>query len=87
MNDDLTTKRKRLRFRSWHRGTKELDLLLGRFAERYLDGFGPQELDQYEALLGETDPDLYNWACGKETPPDDRRTPVLELYLNFKFYE
>ena len=42
---------KRLKFRSWHRGTRELDLLLGPFADRHLDRLSAAELAEYEALL------------------------------------
>lgn len=59
----------RLRFRSWHRGTREMDLLLGSFADAHLAAFAPGELDQYEALLLESDPDLYNWITGAAAVP------------------
>lgn len=59
----------RLKFRSWHRGTREIDLLLGSFADAHLDAFSAAELDQYEALLSESDPDLYNWITGTEAWP------------------
>src|SRR5215469_2515586 len=51
-------RRKRLLFRSWHRGTREADLLLGSFAERHLAGFTPEQVDRYEVLLGAEDADL-----------------------------
>ncbi|MGH6916010.1 MAG: succinate dehydrogenase assembly factor 2, partial [Geminicoccales bacterium] len=54
-------RRKRLRYRAWHRGTKEMDLLLGRFADAQLAGMTPAQLDAFEALLCESDPDLYDW--------------------------
>ena len=58
----------RLIYQSHHRGTKEMDLLLGRFAEARLAGFSAGELAQYEALLDASDPDLYNWIMGVEEP-------------------
>ena len=45
------TRRKRLLFRSWHRGTREADLILGSFADEHLAGFDEVQLDRYEALL------------------------------------
>ena len=67
--EDRETRLKRLRMRSWRRGTKEMDLVLGGFADRALDGLDPAALDLYEALLSENDHDLYAWVSGRETPP------------------
>lgn len=53
--------RRRLRFRSWHRGTRESDLLLGGFADQHLGSFDQAALDLYAALLEENDPDLWDW--------------------------
>ena len=58
-------RRKRLRFRSWHRGTKEIDLLLGTFADRHLADFSDEQLAAYEALMLESDPDLFEWITGR----------------------
>ena len=69
MGETTDTRRKRLLYRSWHRGLKEADLLLGSFAERHLDGFTPAELDQWEALLGENDADLLDWIFARRPPP------------------
>lgn len=74
----------RLRFRSHHRGTKEMDLLLGSFAAKYLDDFGVTELAEYEALLAEPDQDIYDWLTGKTAPPPEKLTPVLSLFLQHK---
>ena len=79
--DDLELRRKRMRFRSRHRGTKEIDLLLGDFTDRHLNGFGAAELDAYEALLTEDDADLFNWITGAADPPDEVRSPVLRLLM------
>lgn len=85
MPDHDPVRLKRLYFRSRHRGTKELDALLGRFAERYLGSLTAAELDQYEALLAESDPDLFNWITGSMPPPSAYDTGVLarlaEVYL------
>ena len=54
-------RRKRLLFRSWHRGTREADLILGSFAEQHLAGFDAAQLDRYEGLLNLPDPDIFDW--------------------------
>lgn len=69
--EDIENKRKRLIFRSGHRGTKEMDLIMGSFAERHVPTFSEKELAEYEALLGESDPDLYEWIAGRAAPPPE----------------
>jgi antitoxin CptB len=81
--DDLVRRRKRLKYRSWHRGTKEMDLLLGPFADSCLDGFGPAELGDYEALLEQPEPDVYEWILGRSDPPAAARTGVLDRIIAF----
>ena len=64
-----TRRRKKLVFRAWHRGTREADLLLGRFAEAHVPGFDATQLDQFEALLTENDPDIYDWLTERQAAP------------------
>ncbi|MDX2027333.1 MAG: succinate dehydrogenase assembly factor 2 [Alphaproteobacteria bacterium] len=77
--------RERLRFRSWHRGTREMDLLLGSFADVHLHGFTPEQLDDYEKLLTESDPDLYNWITGAEPVPAAQDSDVMRLLCAHRF--
>lgn len=60
---------KRLRFRAWHRGTRESDYMMGCFFDRFHAQWGESELDWFEALLNEEDPDVLAWAMGTEPPP------------------
>ena len=80
-------RRDRLRFRSWHRGTREMDLLLGRFADAHLAAFSPEQLGQYEVILETGDPDLYNWIAGKEPVPIDQNSEVMRLLCSHRFAE
>ena len=64
----LAVLRRRLRFRSWHRGTREVDLILGGFADRWIDTMDAGELQSYEALLEQNDADLYDWFTDKAPP-------------------
>jgi len=68
MTDNIEARRKRLRFRSWHRGMKELDLLLGGFADRELRAMDETELDLFEALLEVPEPVIYAWFTGQAVP-------------------
>jgi antitoxin CptB len=81
--DATEIRRRRLRFRSWHRGTRELDLLLGPFADARLDTMDATELDQYEAVLQVPDPDIYNWIVQREAIPEHERSAVLNRIIEF----
>ena len=81
----LDAVRRRLKFRSWHRGTRESDLLLGSFADRNLDGFTTDQLARYDRLLECSDPDLYNWMTGREAVPDEHDHDVMRLLKQHRF--
>ncbi|MGI3185369.1 succinate dehydrogenase assembly factor 2 [Nioella aestuarii] len=61
---------KRLRMRAWHRGTKEMDLILGGWADAHLDGADDAALDLFERVLEEEDQDLYQWVSGQVQAPE-----------------
>lgn len=63
-SDGLDDRRKRLLFRCWHRGTREMDLILGRFADAQIAGLSDAELTKLESLIELPDPDLYNAFSG-----------------------
>ncbi|KGJ16253.1 succinate dehydrogenase assembly factor 2 [Paracoccus sanguinis] len=63
--DDHEARLRRLRMRSWRRGTREMDLILGPFADARLQGMDAATLDRLEALLEENDQDLYPWVTAR----------------------
>jgi antitoxin CptB len=67
--EDIAVRRKRLRYQAWHRGTREMDLVLGPFADAHAEGMDDAELDRLEALMSEEDPHLLKWVLGQEAPP------------------
>lgn len=77
--------RKRLTFRAWHRGTREMDLLIGSFAEQYINGFDQNDLVIFESVLLNNDPDVYDWIIGRQKPPADLKSRVLDLLLVHQF--
>lgn len=77
----IEERRRMLIFRSWHRGTREMDLLMGAFADAHVPNFDAAQLDAYEQLLTCQDPDLYDWKCGRATPPPEEDSEVLKLFL------
>lgn len=68
--EDIFMRRKKLRYRAWHRGTREMDLVLGPYADTHTEQMDESELDRLEALMSEEDPPLLKWVMGQETPPD-----------------
>lgn len=84
MSEDPHTKRKRLRYRSWHCGTKELDLLLGRFAEIHLDQFDDGDIALYEEILESNEHDIYGWISGRLAVPAELDNHVMAAILAFK---
>lgn len=77
-------RRRRLIYRSRYTGMKETDLLLGPFAERHVPGFSADQLDCYEHLLTAPDPDIFDWATGRQPVPPEYDTDVMRLLRNFK---
>ena len=66
---DRADRLKRLRFRAWHRGTKEADMLIGGFFDRHADGWDEDQMAWFEILLEEQDVDIMAWAIGTAAPP------------------
>ncbi len=78
---DLPLLRKKLYFQSAHRGTKENDIMLTRFAQKYLDNMDAADMDLYNAFLNETDQDMYAWLVRGET---DYPEKYADLVKNIK---
>lgn len=74
---------KRLRYRSWHRGCKETDVILGHFADEHLHTLNPAQLDVYETLLEEQDVDIWNWLIESAVPSKAEYLPVLGLLKEY----
>lgn len=69
MNEDDAIRLRRLRLRAWRRGTREMDLILGPFADARLGAMPPAEVAAFEALIAEEDTDLLAWVMGQVAPP------------------
>ena len=75
---DRDTRLKRLKIRSWRRGTKEMDMILGPFADQSMERLDLVQLDVYEAMLTENDQDLYQW-FSRQAPEPARYTAILSV--------
>jgi antitoxin CptB len=82
-SDGLDDRRKRLLFRCWHRGTREMDLILGRFADTEIAGLSEAELAQFEYLMDVPDPDLYAALTGKMPPAPDYANALFDRIKSF----
>ncbi len=83
MSETLDKRRKRLRYRCWHRGTKELDLLIGRFADAHVADLSEAQLDRLEELLEVPEPRLYGWIIGRDAPDAEFDHDVMTLLRDF----
>lgn len=75
---DVETRLKRLRFRAWHRGTREADYLFGGYFDAHHASWGAAELDWFEALIEEQDVDVLGWAFGSLPCPSAWNGPMME---------
>jgi antitoxin CptB len=82
-SDGLDDRRKRLLFRCWHRGTREMDLILGRFADAAIADLTDAELEQLEQLIEVPDPDLYAALSGDVFLAQGFRTPLFDRIKSF----
>ena len=68
---DLDPRRRKILFRAWHRGMREMDLIMGRFADDAIAGFSDAELDEFERLIEVLDRDLLSWITGEAEVPEN----------------
>ena len=82
---DRETHIKRLRFRAWHRGTKEADLFVGGYFDSRHPEWGEAEISWFEALLEEQDVDIMAWAMGREPFPAGYAGPMADDFLKLDY--
>lgn len=71
MSETPEDRLKRMRMRAWRRGTKEMDLVLGPYADAHLADMRPAELDLFDSVLAENDTDLLPWVLGQAAAPEN----------------
>lgn len=82
--ENLEIRRKLLLWRASHRGTKEMDLMLGGFVRDNIDSMQPSELDELEALIALPDPQLLAWIMGEDPVREDYRSATTERLLAYR---
>lgn len=80
----LDPRRRRILFRCWHRGLREMDLVFGQFAEAEIAKLSDAELDELETIMGEEDNDLVRWVMGTWPVPERFQTPMFQRIAAFK---
>jgi antitoxin CptB len=79
----LDPRRRRILFRSWHRGTREMDLIMGRFADACLADLDERDLDALEQLLEAQDQDVFDWVVGQAATPPENDTDLMRKLQAF----
>ena len=79
MSETREVRLKRLKIRSWRRGMREMDMLLGPFSDGPLSELSDAELDIYEQLLSENDQEIYRWISGQEEIPDQYQALIRSV--------
>lgn len=80
---DLDPRRRKILFRAWHRGIREMDLLMGQFADAEIGTLTESELDDFEALIEVPDRDLFSWITSSEETPTNYDTALFRRLKAF----
>jgi antitoxin CptB len=83
-SEGLDARRRRLLFRAWHRGMREVDLITGRFADAHIATLSEAEVDDFERLMDVPEPDLLNWVMGAEATPDEFDTSLFRRMRDYR---
>lgn len=84
---DLSDRLRRLKFRAWHRGTREADYMIGGFFDRYHGEWTELEIAWFEALLDEEDVDIMGWALGTLDVPEEYRGALMDAFRKLDYVE
>jgi antitoxin CptB len=80
---DLDPRRRRILFRAWHRGMREMDLIMGQFCDARIAALDDAELDEFERLIEVPDRDLLSWLTGEAETPSNYDLPVFRKLKDF----
>jgi antitoxin CptB len=84
IQEDPSVRLKRLRYRAHHRGMKEVDLILGPFADAHLASLGEAELEAFEQLLDIPDQQIYGWVVGEIQPEPELGDTLIGVIRTIK---
>ena len=84
---DLSDRLRRLKFRAWHRGTREADYMMGCFFDKFHAQWGEAEVAWFERLLDEEDVDIMSWALGSLDVPEELRGTLMDAFCKLDYVE
>lgn len=83
MIDVLEKRKKQLLYRANHRGIKEMDIIIGGYADAYIMDMPEDVLDEFEKIMSELDRDLLTWFVGEVKVPDHIKSPLFDTILKY----
>lgn len=81
----LDERRRKIKFRAWRRGFREMDLLMGSFADEHLAGLSDDDLSEFERLLATPDWEVFAWLVGQKPVPSNFESPLLRQIMEFRY--
>ena len=81
---NLDPRRRKILFRCWHRGIREMDIIMGEFADRHIDTLDDDQLDTLERILAVDDRDLIRWVTSEIEPPKEFDTPLFRAICAYE---
>ena len=81
----LDARRRKIKFRAWRRGFREMDLLMGSFADAHLTGMSEEDVSEFERLLSTPDWEVYAWLVGQKDVPGNFESDLLKRMMEFRY--
>ncbi|MEM7328411.1 MAG: succinate dehydrogenase assembly factor 2 [Pseudomonadota bacterium] len=81
----MDERRRKLKFRAWRRGFREMDLLMGSFADAHLVAMSDDDLSEFERLLSTPDWEVYAWLIGQKAVPGNFQSDLLTRMMTFRY--
>ncbi|ALE03802.1 succinate dehydrogenase assembly factor 2 [Bartonella ancashensis] len=86
-SSQLDERRRRLVFRAWHRGIREMDLILGQYVDAHIHNMSDQTVSELEYIMSFDDSDLLEWITGKISPPSKVDSFLFRDIINYCFFK
>lgn len=81
----LDARRRKVKFRAWRRGFREMDLLMGSFADAHLEGMSDDDVAEFERLLSTPDWEVYAWLVGQKQVPSNFQSSLLTKMMEYRY--
>ncbi len=81
----MDERRRKLKFRAWRRGFREMDLLMGTFADKHLESMSEDDLSEFERLLATPDWEVFAWLVGQKPVPANFKSDLLDQIIGFRY--